>query len=83
MTDSTERSHVGLNPQQKRLVEYLESKPGRYVSNRDAIFIGIQSLSRRITELQELGFEITKQWKRDHFGHRYMVYSLKQGEEVG
>lgn len=76
----SERSHNRLSPQQELLLEYL--RKGRTLSNQHAVnSLGIQSVSRRITELIEMGFDIIKEWKQDHFGNRYVVYKLNTEEE--
>ncbi len=35
-----------------------------------------RSLSRRITDLRELGHHITAEWKKDQAGQRYRRYSM-------
>ncbi len=69
-----------MTPQQELLLDYL--KEGRTLTNVIAATnLGVQSVSRRITELQDLGYEIEKTWKQDHFGKRYVTYSLKMDEQ--
>jgi phage gp16-like protein len=76
----TERTNVKLNPQQELLIDYMRN--GSTLTNMIAANnLGVQSVSRRITELQELGFKIKKAWKKDHFGNRYMTYSLEEETE--
>ena len=38
----------------------------------------IRSLPRRICDLQERGYEFTKEWKKDLTGQRYIRYFIKR-----
>ena len=76
----TERTPIAdLSPQQALVAEYLLS--GRTLTNVIALTsLGVQSVSRRVTELREHGYKIEKVWKEDHFGNRYVTYVL--GEDA-
>ena len=39
----------------------------------------IRSLTRRIADLREAGFQIISEWKKDNLGQRYTRYSLADG----
>lgn len=76
--NANRRSHANLqmlSPQAVKVLEHLEASDT--ISNVEAnAVLKCRSVSRRITELQDAGFSITKEFKRDSTGQRYTRYSL-------
>lgn len=83
MSDSRDKTLAPPRPEvlphdQRLVIEYLLSEPGRTISNHVAIMeLGIGSLSSRIAELRKLGFKIVDTFKRDFHGVRYKAYWLE------
>jgi hypothetical protein len=66
-----------LTPNALKVLEHLENSKGNTVTNVEAIVVlKVMSVSRRITELQDAGFDIEKTHKRDTAGTRYVQYKL-------
>lgn len=63
------------------VLDYLKS--GRTLTNQIALnSLGVGSLSRRVTDLKERGVKVKKAWAKDHFGNRYLKYSLDGSPKV-
>jgi predicted transcriptional regulator len=66
-----------LTPNAVKVLEHLKNSRGNTVTNVEAIVVlKVMSVSRRITELQDAGFDIEKTHKRDTSGTRYVQYKL-------
>lgn len=67
-----------LSPQARIVLKHLKAVGD--ISNVEANAVHrIRSLSRRITELQQVGgFHIEKEFKKDLTGQRFVRYSLSQ-----
>ena len=74
----TTRSHANiemLSPQAVQVLNHLETSGS--ITNCEAhSVLKCRSVSRRITELQDAGFDIDKEHKRDSQGQRYVRYVL-------
>jgi hypothetical protein len=74
----THRSHRNidmLSPQAIKVLEHLEASGS--ITNCEAhTVLKCRSVSRRITELQDAGFDVDKTHSRDSQGQRYVRYSL-------
>lgn len=72
-----------LTPQAQLVLNHLDVED--HITGGEAYLVyGIRSLSRRITELQDAGYVITKKLKTDAKGQRYVRYSLdKNIRQVG
>lgn len=70
-----------LSPQQKLVLEHLQSKDSqgysRGITQVEAIFMyRVHCLHKRIGELKELGYLIEAESRTDRTGHRYTRYYL-------
>ena len=67
-----------LTPQGRTVLNHIR-KCGS-ITQREAIMDhSIQSLTRRITELRDAGFDIVSEWKHHKITHqRYMRYTLNK-----
>ena len=64
-----------LSPMSLKVLEHLE-KSGS-ISNVEAnAVLKCRSVSRRITELKDTGFDIQSEMRKDSTGQRYMRYTL-------
>lgn len=64
-----------LSPQAARVLAHLEAAGS--ITNVEAhAVLKCRSVSRRITELVDAGWDITKEHKRDSQGQRYVRYVL-------
>lgn len=64
-----------LSPQANAVLKHLESAGS--ITNVEAhAVLRCRSVSRRITELCDAGFDISKSWKKDSTGQRYVRYEL-------
>lgn len=72
------RAHADMNmlsPQAVRVLEHLE-KTGSITNVEAHAVLKVRSVSRRITELTDAGFDIERSHKRDSTGQRYVQYVL-------
>lgn len=68
-----------LSTQQQILVDYM--KRGSTVTNAVAITcLGIGSLSKRISELNRLGYPIVTEDRTDRYERRYRAYYFLKGD---
>lgn len=66
-----------LSPQAKQVLDHL--KVAGTITNLTANFVlRVRSVSRRITELLDAGYDIRKEHKRDSQGQRYVCYELTE-----
>lgn len=66
---------ASLSPQNHLLVSYMLA--GRKLTNQIALVnLGVASVTSRIAELKGLGYSIAKEERKDHFGSRYVEYSM-------
>lgn len=64
-----------LSPQAKRVLDHLNTAGS--VTNVEAnAVLKVRSVSRRITEIRDAGYDIKKSFSRDSTGQRYVRYSL-------
>jgi hypothetical protein len=68
--------HIALTPQARIALSHLQ-KVGSITNVEANAVHRIRSLSRRITEIQDAGFPVHKEFKRDATGQRYVRYSLQ------
>lgn len=72
------RAHASmemLSPQAVMVLKHMEEVGS--ISNVEAhSVLKVRSVSRRITELRDAGFEINKEQKLDSQGQRYVKYHL-------
>lgn len=67
----------GLSPQNRLIIEYLSATPERRITNLIALAnLGIGSLTSRIAELRQRGWNIEDETKHDHSGALYKSYRL-------
>lgn len=67
---------MGLTPQAKTIVRHL-SDTGTITQREALLDHSVQSLTRRITEIRDAGFDILAVWKKHPVtGQRYTRYSL-------
>lgn len=64
-----------LSPQAQTVYVHLE-KAGSITNVEAHSVLRVRSVSRRITELRDAGFSITKEQKKDSTGQRYVRYVL-------
>jgi hypothetical protein len=64
---------VGEKPQTELLLAHLQQKKSITGIEASALF-KVRSLTRRITDLKELGHSIRSEWRRDSTGQRYVRY---------
>lgn len=66
----------GLTPQAQTILRHL--KRAGTITQREAMMDhSVQSLTRRITELREAGYDIAGEWKKHPItGQRYMRYTF-------
>lgn len=76
--NKSQRSHATLSmlsPQANKVLEHLELTGS--ITNCEAhTVLRCRSVSRRITELQDAGFYINKEFKKDTQGQKYVRYTL-------
>lgn len=78
----TSVSGKALSTQQQILVDYM--KRGSTVTNAVAITcLGIGSLSKRISELNRLGYPIVTEDRTDRYERRYRAYYFLKDGAVG
>ncbi|KQV99984.1 helix-turn-helix domain-containing protein [Rhizobacter sp. Root1221] len=65
-----------LTPQAQIVLGHLR-KVGSITAVEAAAVHRVRSLSRRITEVQDAGYPVRKEHKRDTTGQRYVRYSLE------
>lgn len=71
-------STVELTPQQKLIVDYLEQ--GRTLTVKVAIVtLNINSLTKRITELRRLGYDIETEMEQGADGRWFKKYRFPKG----
>lgn len=61
-----------LAPATKKVLAHLRSRGS--ISRLEALFTG--SLTKRISELRAVGYDITGETRKDEAGRRYVRYSL-------
>lgn len=67
-------THV-LYPQTEQVLRHL--KIAGSITNVEAhMVLKVRSVSRRITELRDAGYRISKSWHTDTTGQKYIRYSL-------
>lgn len=64
-----------LSPQANKVLEHLEAT-GTITNVEANAVLKVRSVSRRITELNDAGFDISKEHLRDSQGQRYVRYHL-------
>jgi len=82
MADIKLTPQARLTPQQQVIVAYLER--GKTLTNKTALMcLGIGSLSRRMTDLKELGYDILKEKEFDERDQTwYTKYKLAPQEDA-
>ena len=65
-----------LSPQARKVLEHMQATGS--ISNVEANAVHrVRSVSRRITEIGAAGFNVSKDFRRDVTGQRYVRYSLR------
>lgn len=75
MAPRTKGLRTALSPQALKVLEHMEVT-GEITNVEAHMVLKCRSVSRRITELQDAGFWIDKEWKRDSQGQKYLRYKL-------
>lgn len=66
---------IYLSPQAQTVLEYLRS--GRSLSVMTAVTVlKVNSLTKRISELRQAGYDVASEWAKDHFSGRYKKYYI-------
>jgi len=69
--------NLRMTPQAQQVLNHL-IYAGSITNVEAHTVLRVRSVSRRITELRRLGFPITKEWRTDSTGQRYIRYYLEQ-----
>lgn len=76
MSQLPEHIEEGLSPNVKLVYNQLQA--GRKITQLIAMTnLGVQSLTKRISELRALGLNIKDAWDKDHLGRRYKEYWIE------
>ena len=65
-----------LSPQAQQILSYMQNGNGTISGVEAQATMKVRSLTRRITEIRDAGFDIHSEWRRDPLGQRYVRYSL-------
>ena len=69
------KTYYHLQPQDKAVLDYLMAENS--ITNGEAhMVLRCRSVSKRISTLRQCGVEITKDYRRDVTGQRYVRYGL-------
>ena len=70
---------IYLSPQAQTVLEYLRS--GRALSVMTAVTVlKVNSLTKRISELNRAGYKVRGEWAKDHFNGRYKKYTMEKSD---
>lgn len=75
--EPTSKPKRKLTPQVKTILTHLE-KVGDISGIEASAMYKVRSLPRRITDLKEAGYDITREFKKDATGQRYVRYYYNQ-----
>lgn len=72
-------ANLSMSPQCRLVLDFL--KTGRGLTNLIALtHLGVGSVTKRIADLRDMGFNILGETKTDFRKHTYMIYSLAPPE---
>lgn len=70
-----------LSPQQELILDHLKCTGS--ISRYEGMLIHrIVDTPKRISELRQLGYEISDEWRKDHTGKRYKRYFIAEDEVI-
>lgn len=67
--------------QTRRILEHLKDQGSITQVEAQAMYKA-RSLTRRITDIREMGYDVYSEWKTDHTGQRYVRYWLRSKTPV-